>query len=55
LGGVFDRLNILEDNRPMQTDGSGSLRVYSGPHGLVRFAWYSWWTQSGFGWDLLTH
>jgi hypothetical protein len=50
----FDDLNILQDNRAMQTDGPGFLFAYAGNHGLVRWAYYSWWTQAGSGWDLLS-
>jgi hypothetical protein len=53
LDGQFDDLNILQDNRAMQTDGPGFLFAYAGDHGLVRWAYYSWWTQAGTGWDLL--
>jgi hypothetical protein len=53
LGRSFDRLNVLQDNRTMAFDGPGYLFVQSGPHGLVRWATYSWWTGDGYGWDLL--
>jgi len=53
FGRSFDRLNILQDNRDMQFDAPGYLFVYAGDHGLVRWAWYSWWTGEGTGWDLL--
>lgn len=53
LGGAFDGLNILQDNRAMATDGPGYLFAYAANHGLVRWAYYSWWTQAGSGWDLL--
>lgn len=50
---VYDRLNVLIDNRPMQNRSSGFTHVYAKKHGLVRSSQYSWYTSQGFGWDLL--
>ena len=49
----YDRLNVWLQNSPMSFDGSGSTFLYSNTHGIVRMSTYSWWSQSGFGWDLL--
>ena len=53
FGQTFPRLNILVENSAMAVDGNGETYVYSKAKGIVRFSTYSWWTQSGIGWDLL--
>ena len=53
LGQTFPQLNAIVDDSPMAVDGNGETYIYSGENGIVRFATYSWWTQSGFGWDLV--
>lgn len=53
LNQPYNRLNVIVDNSPMAVDGNGETFVFSTEHGIVRFATYSWWTQSGFGWDLI--
>ena len=53
FGELYDRLNVVVDNTPMALDGAGSTYAFSGKHGAVRFSTYGWWTQSGYGWDLL--
>lgn len=52
-GVTYEDLNILTDNRGMQVDGPGSWYAYSARYGIVKTASYSWWTQTGFGWELL--
>ncbi|MCC7246443.1 MAG: hypothetical protein IT269_12240 [Saprospiraceae bacterium] len=49
----YNRLNVLIQNSPMQLDGPGETFVYEKQYGIVRASTYSWWTQSGIGWDLL--
>lgn len=53
FGVAYDTLNVLVDNSFMAVDGPGQTYVYSAASGIVRFSTYSWWTQSGYGWDLL--
>lgn len=53
FGVDYSMLNVLIENSPMALDGPGRTVVYSADAGLVRFSTYSWWTQSGYGWDLL--
>lgn len=53
FGHFYADLNVLTDNRPMATDGPGALFVYNPENGIVKTASYSWWTQTGEGWDLL--
>ncbi|MBL7774579.1 MAG: hypothetical protein JNK89_01170 [Saprospiraceae bacterium] len=53
FGLKYDRLNVVVDNTFMQVDGPGSTYVFARKYGLVRYSTYSWWTQSGYGWDLL--
>ena len=53
FGRAYQRLNVLVDNSPMATDGNGETYVYSKFYGIVRYSTYSWWTQDGYGWDLL--
>jgi hypothetical protein len=50
---TFEDLNIIIDNTPMQVDGPGSTIVYNSKYGVIRAVGYSWWTQSGQGFDLL--
>ena len=53
FGKTYPRLNVLVENSSMAVDGNGETYVYSKSNGIVRFSTYSWWTQSGVGWDLL--
>ncbi len=53
LGNYYDRLNVFINNAPMATDGPGITTIYSKEHGIVRTSVYSWWTSTGYGWDLL--
>lgn len=52
-GQHYERLNLVMDNRGMQVDGPGCFFAYAQEQGLVRWAFYSWWTRAGHGWDLL--
>lgn len=54
FGKTYDRLNVIVENSPMAWDGSGETYVFSKSFGIVRFSTYGWWTQSGYGWDLLS-
>ncbi len=49
----YDRLNVVIDNRSMAFDANGETYVYAGKYGIVRASTYSWWTSTGYGWDLL--
>ena len=53
FGKVYDRLNVIVENSSMAFDGNGETYVFDKPFGIVRFSTYSWWTQSGYGWDLI--
>jgi hypothetical protein len=53
FGTIYEDLNISIQNAEMALDGPGTTYIYSNLHGMVRTAHYSWWTQSGYGWDLL--
>ena len=53
FGKTYDRLNVIVENSAMALDGNGETYVFSKPFGIVRFSTYGWWTQSGYGWDLL--
>lgn len=53
FGVSYDRLNVVVNNFFMAIDGPGETYVYSQKSGIVRFSQYGWWTQSGYGWDLL--
>jgi hypothetical protein len=50
---TYDHLNVLLENSPMAWDGNGMTYAYSKAAGIVRFSTYSWWTQTGIGWDYL--
>ena len=50
---TYENLNISIQNAIMAVDGPGTTYIYSNLNGMVRTSHYSWWTQSGFGWDLL--
>jgi hypothetical protein len=52
LGRQYARLNVIVDDTPMQTDGSGITLLYSRTDGLVRSSGASWWTGEVIGWDL---
>lgn len=47
------RSNVIVENSAMAWDGAGETYVFSKKHGILRFSSYGWWTQSGYGWDLL--
>lgn len=53
FGESYPLLNVLLDNTSMQVDGPGHTYVYSAEDGVVKFSQYSWWTSTGYGWDLL--
>ncbi|HFA48691.1 MAG TPA: hypothetical protein ENJ95_06720 [Bacteroidetes bacterium] len=53
LGITYDDLNISIRNTDMQMDLPGTTFMYSNNYGMIRSSHYSWWTQSGYGWDLL--
>ena len=53
FGKTYPRLNVLIENSPMSFDGNGETYIYSKTAGIVRYSTYSWWTQNGYGWDLL--
>ncbi len=53
FGLTYDYLNVIVENSSMAFDGNGETYVFSSHHGIVRSSTYSWWTQSGYGWDLL--
>ncbi|HLP96590.1 MAG TPA: hypothetical protein VK168_21255 [Saprospiraceae bacterium] len=53
FGRIYPSLNMLMHNSPMSFDGPGLTFIYSANDGIVRFSIYSWWTQSGYGFDLL--
>ncbi|MCB0651899.1 MAG: hypothetical protein KDC85_11545 [Saprospiraceae bacterium] len=53
FGTPYENLNISILNAFMQVDGPGSTYIYSNLNGMIRTSHYGWWTQSGFGWDLL--
>lgn len=46
-------LNIIVDNRSMAFDGPGATYMYEADAGIARTSSYSWWTQSGYGFDYL--
>jgi len=53
FGKTYDRLNVIVENSAMAWDGNGMTYAFSKGTGIVRFSTYGWWTQSGYGWDLL--
>lgn len=53
FGASYPNLNILSDNEPMARDADGAGFAYSTANGIVKTAWYSSWTWTGVGWDLL--
>ena len=53
FGVDYPPLNVIVENSAMAFDGNGETYVYSKETGVVRFSTYGWWTQSGYGWDLL--
>ncbi len=53
FGIAYPRLNVRVNDAPMASDGNGQTFVFSKENGIVRASSYSWWTQSGIGWDLL--
>ncbi len=53
FGTIYEDLNISIQNAVMAVDGPGTTYVYSNLYGMVRTSHYSWWTQTGYGWDLL--
>lgn len=46
-------LNIIVNNTSMAYDGPGVTFVYEANAGIARTTSYSWWTQSGYGFDYL--
>lgn len=53
FGVSYKDLNVIRDDASMAVDGPGQTYVYAPSYGIVRFTEVSWWTQSGYGWDLL--
>jgi len=53
FGQTYDYLNVIVENSFMAVDGPGETYVFSKNHGIVRFSEYGWWTQAGYGWDLI--
>ncbi|MBN8677188.1 MAG: hypothetical protein J0M29_03125 [Chitinophagales bacterium] len=53
FGRIYPSLNMFMYNSPMALDGPGLTCIYSAKDGMVRYSKYSWWTQSGYGFDLL--
>ena len=53
FGKTYGFLNVIVENSAMALDGNGETYVFSKPCGIVRSSTYSWWTQEGYGWDLL--
>jgi len=53
FGKAWAFLNIIIDNRSMAFDGPGATFMYEGEVGIARTGSYSWWTQSGYGFDYL--
>ncbi|RMD75960.1 MAG: hypothetical protein D6818_00930 [Bacteroidetes bacterium] len=51
FGKIYYQLNLAILNGWMAVDGPGFTYVYSQQYGLLRSVSYSWWTQSGVGWD----
>lgn len=47
----YENLNVFINNVHMQVDGPGETTVYNMEQGIVRTSFYSWWTQTGLGWD----
>ncbi len=47
----YDRLNIYLNNSPMASDGAGRTIIYGKKYGIIRTSTYSWWTDTGIGWD----
>ncbi|HAD13658.1 MAG TPA: hypothetical protein DCF33_14630 [Saprospirales bacterium] len=53
FGRIFPKLNLVVNNWPMASDGPGATFLYGPSEGFVRFSYYSAWTGSGYGFDLL--
>ncbi len=53
FGITYEDMNISIRNKEMQADGPGTTYMYSRKYGMVRSSQYSWWSQTGHGWDLL--
>ena len=47
-------VNVIIANEEMQLDGPGKTYVWNEEYGMIRSYSVSWWTQDGYGWDLLT-
>jgi hypothetical protein len=54
FGVTYEDLNISIRNTDMQVDGPGTTYIYSNLYGMVKSSHYSWWTATGFGWDLVS-
>ena len=53
---TYDQLNILINNVPLQTDGTGKVTVYSAEHGIIRFSAYSAFPHTGsYNWDRIRY
>ena len=49
----YNQLNVVIDNRNMQSVGTGYTHYYSGTYGLVRSSQYNLRSNKGYGWDLI--
>jgi hypothetical protein len=48
----YTNLNLIRDDSDMALDGPGRTYVYDAKR-VVRFTLVSWWTQEGYGFDLV--
>jgi hypothetical protein len=53
FGKSWPFLNIIVNNTSMAFDGPGMTYMYEADAGIARTSSYSWWTQSGYGFDYL--
>ena len=53
LGKNWPFLNVASLNAGMQVDGPGFTFLYDREYGIARTAYYSWWTQAGYGFDYM--
>ena len=50
---TYPYLNVIVENSAMALDANGETYIFSKPFGIVRASTYSWWTSTGYGWDLI--
>ncbi|MBN8681880.1 MAG: hypothetical protein J0L99_04485 [Chitinophagales bacterium] len=53
LDKLWPSLNVASLNAGMQVDGPGFTFLYDREYGIARTAYYSWWTQAGYGFDYM--